>query len=782
MRNNLPVTDVEIELDNDATLVSYTDSKGRILSVNRDFIQVSGFNEAELIGQAHNIVRHPEMPSAVFANFWQTLQAGRPWVGVIKNRCKNGDFYWVQAHVTQVYERGQLTGYMSVRRKASRAAIATAERDYAAFRNGRANGLRIHVGSIGKRDWLRDLNPLWRLSLRQRLMLAAVGAGAFAMALVWLATGGTNVGFLYAVAALAGLFGIYSAWWLSRDVVDRLDQTIGHFRHISSGDYTDVIPIARNDEIGRVMQAVKSMQIRLGFEVQEQQRGNEANTRIRNALDFANTNILVANRELVIVYANSAIQTLMSNAANGIRRTLPDFDAQHLIGSDITPLLQDPGQSHTQLLQLQQASTRRLQLGDYTMDVIVTPVRDAIGTQIGVVSEWRDRTVELAMQAEVTEVLQAAADGDFSRRIRTDDKQDFLLLLAESIDRLLASTSTSLDAMQSVLHALAQGDLSQRIDADLRGVFGDMKGSTNRTVDQIAATVGAIQSGAQAIDAAASQIAVGNRELSQRTEQQATSLEETSSSMEELTSTVHQNADNARQANQLTISAAEVASQGGEVVGRVVHTMSGISESSRKIVDIIGVIDGIAFQTNILALNAAVEAARAGEQGRGFAVVASEVRSLAQRSATAAREIKTLIDDSVEQVGIGSQLVEQAGRTMQDIVSSVKQVAGLVADISLASQEQSTGIDLINQMIMQVDEGTQQNAALVEGAAAAARSLEQQSSHLVQTAAAFRLGSESTGATANVPRPEYSKAATQRPLGALRAVAGPTTRRIPRHA
>jgi methyl-accepting chemotaxis protein len=472
----------------------------------------------------------------------------------------------------------------------------------------------------------------------------------------------------------------------------------------------------------------------------------------------------------------------MGTAADSLRDTAPGFDIERLMGSDITPLLQDPAQPREQLLQLDDASTRRLHLGARTVDVIVTPVRDAGGTQIGLVSEWQDRTTELAMEDEVTQVLEAAADGDFSRRIRTDDKQGFLLLLAESIDRLLASTSASLDAMQSVLHALAQGDLSRRIDADLRGVFGDMKASTNRTVDQIAATVGAIQTGAQAIDAAASQIAVGNQELSQRTEQQAASLEETASSMEELTSTVHQNADNARQANQLTISAAEVASQGGEVVGQVVHTMSGISESSRRIVDIIGVIDGIAFQTNILALNAAVEAARAGEQGRGFAVVASEVRSLAQRSATAAREIKTLIDDSVEQVGIGSQLVEQAGRTMQDIVSSVKQVAGLVADISQASQEQSAGIDLINQMITQVDEGTQQNAALVEEAAASARSLEQQSGHLVQTAAAFRLGNEGTRPATPALRAEYPKAGTHRSSGVTAAVAGPVTRRMPRHA
>src|SRR5690606_17437878 len=257
--------------------------------------------------------------------------------------------------------------------------------------------------------------------------------------------------------------------------------------------------------------------------------------------------------------------------------------------------------------------------------------------------------------------------------------------------------------------------------------------------EKLSEIVGQIRQGSDAISSAASEIAAGNDDLSRRTEQQAASLEETASSMEELTSTVRQNADNARQANQLAIGAAEVAEVGGEVVGRVVTTMTGINESSRKIVDIISVIDGIAFQTNILALNAAVEAARAGEQGRGFAVVASEVRSLAQRSAAAAKEIKTLIDDSVEQVENGSALVGQAGKTMGEIVTSVKRVTDIIADISAASQEQSTGIEQVNQVITHMDEGTQQNAALVEEATAAARSLEQQSQHLVQTVAIFRM-------------------------------------------
>jgi methyl-accepting chemotaxis protein len=269
----------------------------------------------------------------------------------------------------------------------------------------------------------------------------------------------------------------------------------------------------------------------------------------------------------------------------------------------------------------------------------------------------------------------------------------------------------------------------------------DMNGSLQKIV-------GEVRMGTDTIATASSQIAAGNLDLSSRTEQQASSLEETASSMEELTSTVKQNGDNARQANQLAVSASDVAIKGGAVVAQVVDTMGSINESARKIVDIIGVIDGIAFQTNILALNAAVEAARAGEQGRGFAVVASEVRNLAQRSAAAAKDIKTLIGDSVEKVDAGSKLVNQAGATMSEIVASVKRVTDIMGEITAAGREQEAGISQINQAITEMDTVTQQNAALVEEAAAAAESLREQAGNLAEVASVFKLDGMQTGVAA----------------------------------
>ncbi|MCD0271559.1 HAMP domain-containing protein [Xanthomonas campestris pv. campestris] len=350
----------------------------------------------------------------------------------------------------------------------------------------------------------------------------------------------------------------------------------------------------------------------------------------------------------------------------------------------------------------------------------------------------------LAINTEIKRLAQAAANGDFSQRgDATRFKHDSARMIND-LNAMMDVSDRNLGKLSELLAALAEGDLTARMEGGFHGVFARMRDDANTTALQLSGIVGRIQQAAQSITGSASEIAAGNNDLSQRTEQQAANLEETAASMEELTSTVKQNAESARQANQLAIGAAGVASQGGHVVSQVVDTMSGIQTSSKKIAEIISVIDGIAFQTNILALNAAVEAARAGEQGRGFAVVASEVRTLAQRSAGAAKEIKHLIDDSVGKVTQGAALVDQAGKTMADIVSSVQRVTDIMGEISAASQEQSAGIEQVNLTITQMDESTQQNAALVEEATAAANAMQQQAQQLDDAVSSFRV-------TATVP-------------------------------
>ncbi|TQU69772.1 methyl-accepting chemotaxis protein, partial [Xanthomonas perforans] len=324
-------------------------------------------------------------------------------------------------------------------------------------------------------------------------------------------------------------------------------------------------------------------------------------------------------------------------------------------------------------------------------------------------------------------------------RIDVRGKQGFLLLLAQQLNTLLDNNADGLSRVSALLSSLSQGDLTARMDGALQGVFATIRDDANATADQLAGIVRRIKDSSLTINSAATEIATGNGDLSRRTEQQAAALEETAASMEELTATVKQNADNADQANRLVLDAAGVAAKGGDVVNRVVTTMADIDASSKKIAEIISVIDGIAFQTNILALNAAVEAARAGEQGRGFAVVASEVRTLAQRSAGAAKEIKHLIEDSVTRIGNGAALASEAGSTMQQVVTSVQRVTDIMGEITSASREQAAGITQVNQTVTQMDETTQQNAALVEEATAAARSMEDQAAQLVDAVAVFRL-------------------------------------------
>lgn len=343
------------------------------------------------------------------------------------------------------------------------------------------------------------------------------------------------------------------------------------------------------------------------------------------------------------------------------------------------------------------------------------------------------------MKTEVLRLSQAAGRGDFSLRGDSKAYQFAFKDMVVALNELMEQGQFALQDVGTMLTALAKGDLSQQLSNGYQGAFGQLLNDANSSSSQLQGTVGGIKTIADAISAAANEIAVGNNDLSQRTEQQASSLQQTAASMEELSSTVTINAKNAQQANQLTQRATEIAVKGGNVIGQVVGTMDAINQSSQKIADIIGVIDGIAFQTNILALNAAVEAARAGEQGRGFAVVASEVRTLAQRSANAAKDIKVLISDSVSKITSGNQLVNESGSTMQEVVQAIKQVNELMADIASASIQQASSVSEVSKAVTQMDDMTQQNAAMVEQSAAAAASLAQQSEQLIHDMQRFQL-------------------------------------------
>ncbi|MCJ1887512.1 methyl-accepting chemotaxis protein [Pseudomonas sp. LA21] len=491
---------------------------------------------------------------------------------------------------------------------------------------------------------------------------------------------------------------------------------------------------------------------------EREQRIAGENARIKSALDNCSTNVMIADGDRNIIYMNKTVTAMLQNAEADLRKALPNFSVNKLMGSSIDQFHKHP--EHQQRLLATFTSTFRTQIevGGRTFGLVANPVMSETGERLGSVVEWNDRTLEVSVEREVAGLVNAAAAGDFSTRIAEEGKSGFLLNLTSGLNQLVETADKGLRDVTRMLSALAQGDLTQRIDADYQGTFGELKDYSNETAQSLSRMLGQIREAADTIHTAASEIASGNAELSTRTEQQASSLEETASSMEELTSTVKLNAENARQANSLAVNASEVATEGGNVVQKVVGTMSAINDSARKIADIIGVIDGIAFQTNILALNAAVEAARAGEQGRGFAVVAGEVRTLAQRSAAAAKEIKTLINDSVDKVENGNTLVAQAGQTMSDIVVAIKRVTDIMAEIAAASAEQSSGIEEVNGAVTQMDEMTQQNAALVEEAAASAEALQEQAGLLNQSVSVFKLDTSATVVPLAVARPARAEA------------------------
>src|SRR3990167_5593807 len=549
MKDNQPITQRDYPFPADVTLMSTTDTQSYITYANEAFVEVSGYGREDILGQPHNLVRHPDMPTQAFADMWATLKEGQSWSALVKNRRKNGDHYWVRANATPIQRNGVVTGYMSVRTKPEAQEVTAAEDLYRRFREGRAGSLAFHKGIIvraGLMGWtsLFQVMPVrWRVRLAAVLMATVPLVTALAAGLSGMPLAVVGVGLL--AGALLG------AMMLEMQVASPLAAVLAQAQTVASGQPGRNISLNRVDEIGMLLRAV-----------------NQAGLNLRALVD----------------------------------------------------------------------------------------------------------------------------------------------------------------------------DMGER---------------------------------ALNVDRGSAEIAQGNNDLSARTEQQASALEETAASMEELTSTVKQNADNARQANQLAESASSVAVKGGSVVAQVVVTMGAINASSRKIVDIIGVIDGIAFQTNILALNAAVEAARAGEQGRGFAVVAAEVRNLAQRSAAAAKEIKMLIGDSVDKVEEGSQQVAQAGKTMEEIVSSVKRVTDIMAEITVASQEQTSGIEQINQAITQMDQVTHQNAALVEQAAAAAASLQEQASGLSEVVSVLKLDQNQVSYAAAPQRP-----APRQPPAAKQAIAAPQRKRL----
>ncbi|MDP2154252.1 MAG: methyl-accepting chemotaxis protein [Methylotenera sp.] len=840
MKINMPVTNIEVELKDSSSIVSKTDLKGLITYVNRDFLEISGFTEQELIGNSHNIVRHPDMPPAAFADLWNTVKAGKPWNGLVKNRCKNGDHYWVEANVAPVRENGEIVGYMSVRSKVTRKQIEDIEPIYR----------RMLKGEVIKAEGLvtKLVNALRNMPMFFKVLMAMIlPIGTILGMAILINVGVTNA---LTISSIGFIVALFASYLLSRKIVSPIQIVIKSLNAIASGDLQLKIDTSANDEAGKMIQALKSMQIKVGFDVNHARKIAEEAMRLQVGLDNSTVGVTFTDGQSALQYINKAGKDLWQGMSAGVLKQHKDFSVNEMLGKTVSHFFENEEARVVFTEKLNAPKTINLTMYGYQLELTIVPVISDKGEYLGRMTQWVDRTAEVLAEKEVARLVDEAVAGHLSERVdlsilpqgfildtgkginhildavigplnmaagyvesfakgnipekitenyngdfniiknnlnvcidalnllvtdasmlsqaaqdnKIDTRADVTKHLGDyrkvvegvngTLDTIMQKTAAdaaekaqesrlladAVEETQTIIEAAKAGDLSNRVSLiGKSGAIASLCDGINALIDKMTEVIIQVKEAGETINTAAGEISSGNTDLSSRTEQQASSLEETAASMEELASTVKNNAENAKQANQLAEVASGVALKGGKVVGQVVDTMIAINQSAHQIEDIISVIDGIAFQTNILALNAAVEAARAGEQGRGFAVVAGEVRNLAQRSASAAKEIKELITDSVNKTAEGTKQVEVAGTTMQEIVTSVQRVTDIMSEISAASVEQSMGISQVNTAITSMDEVTQQNAALVEQAAAAAESLVDQAVGLMDTVRAFKL-------------------------------------------
>jgi methyl-accepting chemotaxis protein len=548
------------------------------------------------------------------------------------------------------------------------------------------------------------------------------------------------------LSIIAMILGVLLSYLVIRSLLKPICNAVNIANGIAAGDLEQSISSNSQDETGQLLTALNTMQGNLKNQLNEIHRTAGESQRIKTALDNTSSPVMMSDKDHKIIYINNAMKIMFEQHQSSIKQDIPEFDASNVNGSSIQNFHKHSVKGDI-FSNLTETVSDEFTLGDQSFSIAASPVNDDDQQRVGTVVEWQNKTAQLQLEDEVKETISQAKLGNLNARISMNNKTGFFETLSQEINGLIDVNESIINETVSSIGAMAQGQLNKRIESEYFGSYAQLKKYTNTTIDKLTSVIVGIKSSSSSVHTGAQEISTGNTDLSQRTEMQASNIEESASSMEEITANVKNTASNAHEANALATEASGKALEGGEVLKSAVSAMTDIKDSAQRIHDIISVIDDIAFQTNLLALNASVEAAHAGDQGQGFAVVANEVRSLAQRCATAAKEIKGLINDSVEKVDDGSKLVNKSGDALTDIIQSISKVSSIINEISLASDEQSTGIEAVNQAIAEIDTSTQHNAALVEETAAASENLGDRAQQLQQLVAFFTV--DENAATGN---------------------------------
>lgn len=730
MKINMPVTDNEIVLNKTDILVTRTDLKGHITYANTAFIAISGYDHRELIGANHHIIRHPDMPAAAFKDLWHHLKQNKPWTGLIKNRTKTGDYYWVETNITPIFKEGIVQGYLSARYAPSREQIIKAEQFYKKLNANtttiRPTGLFALVKSIKEM-------AIWKKAVIITLTLT----GIIALFCYRLFLAG-EYQLLMIIAALS-ITALTLNVLLLQSFSTALERLIKTMYHLAEGKFRNKIDLNRQDQIGDFYRSVYAMQVNLNGNLAESKQIAADALRINQALDNVHSSIMMTDTNFNIIYMNQSMQALFCRAEQAIRKQLPHFDAGKLIGANIDMFHQRPAHQRGLLNQLTDSFHSEFNIANLFISIVANPVIDDDGQRIGFVTEWINKTDEVNIENDIKTIVAGVKAGELNHRLNITDKAGFFKVLSVGINELTEVIENVFNDIADVMQHMATGDLSRTITRDYEGLYGSCKQDINATLSKLNDVFTQIRDSADAINNSSQEIASGNDHLSQRVQEQAINLEQTTSRMGELTDTVKNTAEHTQQATQIAETSSTLAEQGVAVVDLAVQAIQDIEESSVKINAFIDIIDEIASQTNLLALNASLEAARAGEHGLGFSVVAKEVRSLAQRCATAAQDTRVLIENSVHNVHSGTQFVNKTGQSLAEIANGAQKVNTLIADIAAASALQATSIAQINSAIVQMDEITQQNAALSEEVAATSMFMNEQTKHMTDLLTFFKV-------------------------------------------